>query len=64
MMMLVMTKKVKDIRMDILMYLRSAGSVFIKLRSKGAKKTKSFEIIRLFLNKIMPDLVKDTNKLR
>ena len=31
---------------------------------KRKKRTRLFEIIRLFLNKIMPDLVKDTNKMR
>ena len=31
---------------------------------KRKKRTRLFEIIRLFSNKIMPDLVKDTNKIR
>ena len=39
-----------------------AASSFMYAQRK--KKAKLFEIIRLFSNKIMPDLVKDTNKIR
>ena len=31
---------------------------------KRNKRTRLFEIIQLFSNKIMPDVVKDTNKIR